>query len=361
MNRRISESDPQLARLLSERRKAAALMAEKAYRLRQENRREEAADMLEEALEDFPEEFSYDCASRAWIHYQAGLNYMHWRRLESSPGADTMDADQLEALAALKRHWTAMMELVVSLNAQEIASHDISPTGKTGMLANGIRAVISDPLFKRSVKPDWLFWTRRNLAWPMNDEALRGFRIPDTEVDYYMMTAARIAADFPEDIETLKESLYSSRIQTMVVEPLIEYYYDNFENYGSEADLENMNEDDLDLHLKGTLEGCILCLTAFKLGRNQMKHDMQVRLLSIGNDFSRYNRRFMLARYGESGTQASFAFRALADVSGHIMFNLAIIKAMPEAAGKAALIFSTYGNQQAVSASRRLEMQLKEH
>jgi|GEM_PF-3876744 len=361
MNRRISESDPQLARLLSERRKAAALMAEKAYRLRMENKREEAADMLEEALEDFPEEFSYDRAARAWMHYQAGLNYMHWRRLESCPSADAMNADQLEALSALRRHWTAMMEMATDLNAQEIASHDITPTGKSPMLANGIRAVVSDPLFKRTVKPEWLFWTRRNLAWPLNEDAFRGMKVPDTEVDYLISTAARITEDFPDDAEALKESLYSSRMQSMVIEPLIEYYYDSYDNYGADSDIESLSYEEIDLHLKGTLEGAILSLTAFKLGQGQMSHDAQVRLLSIGNDFSRYNRRFMLARYGESGTQASFAFRALADVSGHIMFNLAAVKAMPEAAGKAALIFSTYGNQQAVSASRQLEMQLKAH
>ncbi len=341
---------------IREKRKKARELSEEAHALRQEGRREESIKKMAIAIENMPEDKAYDKSGKAYMHYQAGLNYMYWRKLSEAESIDTMNADQLEGLAGLRKHWSEMMELVCELNYQEVSSHDVTPFGKNPILTNGIRAVMADGLFMGITKSKWFVWTRKFFSWPTGDDFADGFGIKEGEVEQLLLTSARLMDDFPDDPEKVQESIYAPTLLTIVIEPLLEYYQKllDSDSCNSEKAISRMDNSELDLHLKGTLEGAALCLVCYNTGKKQLDKASKDRALYFGSDLSRYNRRLLVARYGQSGEEAAFAFKSLADVSGHLMYAIAKSLKKPDVAKQAIRIFDMYGNVHAAAACRKL-------
>lgn len=339
-----------------EQRQKAQQVFNNAHQLRQQERRQEAAAVFDQALELAPEELRGDRTWKAFAAYQAGLNLMTLHGLDAGGDERLMDGPRRAALEDLRSHWTRMMDLVTSVNRQDVRGYDTTPNGQQPILSTAIRTVVEDPLIAPALKPAWLHWTRRYLGWPLADEAPAGVTYPDTLLDRLIHRAMVLNKETPGTTDQVRQTQYSQLLLDEVVRPLYMFYCDLF---GEELDdgLDELSPAEMDQHLNATMEGGIQVFICHQHGDRCLDQGTWVQTLSMGRQLCDLNLRLVGICYGED-MDGHAASRAILEVYGQVILATAVILKDSAAALEAERMFAFFGFERAVHACRDLVQKL---
>lgn len=339
----------------AERHSQAQQVFNQAHALRQQGQRAEAVPLFREAVAVSPRELRVDRTWTAYAAYQGGVNLMTLHGLDQAAPAN-LSRTQARGLEELRTLWTEMMDLIVSVNRQDVRAYDTTPQGCNPILSTAIRTVVEDPLLVPLLRPSWLCWTRRFLGWPIEDAGLRGVEVADTPVDRLVHLAMVLNKEHPGDQAEVMQTAYSERLLEAVIKPI---YMSCCERMGDELDMgiEDLSPEELDLFLNASMEGATQVLICHQHGGERLDESWLTQLFFYGRELCELNLRLINQMYCKD-LDGQAASRAILDIYGFIMYGVAMTTKEAAAAMEAERMFAFYRNERGVHECRMLVQHL---